>query len=139
MSFYHFWSYNCGFVLFFENFQGGGETNKVHGKTTFTQNKLSIQKLWQETCFLTKNGQLLFLPGTREKLFFPIYVVNFCETFCKCSFSSLGQDFTIKNGIFLIFFVWASWARNGNFEVFFEKKELHHLGVQPWICVFLIF
>jgi hypothetical protein len=31
--------------LFFENFSGGGEMNKVHGKTIFTQIGLSIQKL----------------------------------------------------------------------------------------------
>jgi hypothetical protein len=62
------------------------------------QNGLSIQKLWQETCFFAKNGKLLSLPGTREKnLFFPIRVVNFCETFCTCSLSSLGQDLMIKN------------------------------------------
>jgi hypothetical protein len=34
-----FWS------CFFENFSGDGEMNKVHGKTIFTQNGLSIQKL----------------------------------------------------------------------------------------------
>jgi hypothetical protein len=39
---------------------------------------------------------------------------------------------------FNLFFVWASWARNGSFEVFFEKKELGPLGIRPWICVFLI-
>jgi hypothetical protein len=33
--------------------------NKVHGKTTFIQNKLFIHKLRQETCFFAKNGQLL--------------------------------------------------------------------------------
>jgi hypothetical protein len=32
-------------VMIFENFKGGGGMNKVHGKTNFTQNKLSIQKL----------------------------------------------------------------------------------------------
>jgi hypothetical protein len=34
-----FWS------CFFENFSGGGGMNKVYGKTNFTQNGLSIQKL----------------------------------------------------------------------------------------------
>jgi hypothetical protein len=33
------------FVMIFENFSGGGEMNKVYGKTIFTQNGLSIQKL----------------------------------------------------------------------------------------------
>jgi hypothetical protein len=75
--------------------------NKVHGKTNFTQNGLSIQKLWQKTCFFVKNGQLLFLPGTREKNFsFPIRAVNFYETFYTCSPSSLGQDLTVKNAKF---------------------------------------
>jgi hypothetical protein len=43
-----------------------------------------------------KNGQLLSLLGTREKYYsFPIRVVNFCETFCTCSPSSLGQDYMV--------------------------------------------
>ena len=33
------------FVMIFEKFDGGGEMNKVHGKTIFIQNGLSIQKL----------------------------------------------------------------------------------------------
>jgi hypothetical protein len=27
------------------------------------------------------------------------------------------------------FFVWASWARNGRFEPFFEKNDLRLLGI----------
>jgi hypothetical protein len=50
--------------------------------------------------------------------------------------SSLGQDLTVKNAKKI---VWASWARNGSFEVFFKKKELCPSRVRPWICVFLIF
>jgi hypothetical protein len=45
----------CFWSWFFENFSGGGGMNKVHGKKKFTQNGLSIQKLWQETCFFAKN------------------------------------------------------------------------------------
>jgi hypothetical protein len=72
--------------------------NKVHGKTIFTQNGLSIQKLWQETCYFAKNGQLLILLGTREKNFsFPIRAVNFCKENCTCSPNSLGQDLMVKN------------------------------------------
>jgi hypothetical protein len=72
--------------------------NKVHGKGIFTQNRLSIQKLWQETYFLAKNGQLLSLLGIREKKFsFPICAANFCKTFYTCSPSSLGQDLTVIN------------------------------------------
>ena len=40
VSFYHFWSCNCGLFfghVFFENFSGGREMNKVHGKTIFTK------------------------------------------------------------------------------------------------------
>jgi hypothetical protein len=72
--------------------------NKVYGKTNFTQNGLSFQKLLQETCFFVKNRQLLSLPGTMEKNFsFLIRAINFCKTFCTCSPSSLGQDLTVKN------------------------------------------
>jgi hypothetical protein len=103
--------------------------NKVHGKTTFTQNGLSIQKLWLETCIFAKNGQLLFGPFTREKKnYFSIRAVNFCKTFCTCSPSSLGQDLTVKNEKINKKLIWASWARIGNFEVFFEKKKLRPLG-----------
>jgi hypothetical protein len=48
VSFYYFWSSNCGFVFgldFFKKFSGGEEMSKVHGKIIFTQNGLSIQKL----------------------------------------------------------------------------------------------
>jgi hypothetical protein len=48
VSFYHFRSCNCGFVFghdVLKIFSGGGEMNKVHGKTIFIQNGLSIQKL----------------------------------------------------------------------------------------------
>jgi hypothetical protein len=67
--------------------------NKVCGKTNFTQNGLSIQKLRQETFFFAKNGQLLSLLGYS----IPIRVVNFCETFCTHSPCSLWQDYTVKN------------------------------------------
>jgi hypothetical protein len=55
--------------------------------------------------FCAKGGQsLLSLPGTREKNFsfhfkrynLTIHLVNFFETFCTCSPSSLGQDLTVK-------------------------------------------
>jgi hypothetical protein len=55
------------FIMIFENFTRGGEMNKVYGNLFFIQNILSIQNLWQETCFFAKNGQLLYLLGTREK------------------------------------------------------------------------
>jgi hypothetical protein len=55
----------------------------------------------------TKGSQaVLSLPGTREKAFsfhFKCYnnltvrVVNFYETFCTCSPSSLGQDLIVKS------------------------------------------
>jgi hypothetical protein len=40
--------------------------NKVHGKTIFTQNGFSIQKLLQETCFLQIMGSF-FLCRTHGK------------------------------------------------------------------------
>jgi hypothetical protein len=55
--------------------------------------------------FCTMGGQSLFsLPGTREESFsfyfkrynLKIRVVNFFETFCTCSPSSLEQDPTVK-------------------------------------------
>jgi hypothetical protein len=46
--------------------------NKVNGKTTFTQNGLSIQKLCQETCFFCKEWTSSFPVGHRgKKLLFP--------------------------------------------------------------------
>jgi hypothetical protein len=46
--------------------------NKVHGKTIFTQNKLSIQKLWQETCFFGEEWAASFPAGYKgKKHFFP--------------------------------------------------------------------
>jgi hypothetical protein len=57
----------------------------------------------QKIC--TKGGQsLLSLPGTGEKNFFfhfkrynlTIRAVNFFETFCTCSSSSLRQDLIVK-------------------------------------------
>jgi hypothetical protein len=86
---------------FLENFSGGGKMNKVHEKTIFTQNGLSIQKLWQETCYFCEEWAASFLPRHKgKKISFPIHAVNFCETFCTCSPSSLGQDLAIKNTFF---------------------------------------
>jgi hypothetical protein len=53
-----------------------------------------------------------------------IHAVNFCETFCTCSSSSLGQDLTIESAESKLFSIWASWVRSGSFGVFFEKKSL---------------
>jgi hypothetical protein len=57
--------------------------NKVHGnkilypKQTF-HSKVMIRNLFFFFFFFAKNGQLLSLPGTREKNYsFSIYVVNF--------------------------------------------------------------
>jgi hypothetical protein len=78
------------------------------------------------------NQTLLSLPGTREKNFSFYFKrnyltsrgVKFCEFFCTCSPSSLGQDPTVESAQKkLKKFIWASSARNGNFGVFFEKKR----------------
>jgi hypothetical protein len=58
----------------------------------------------------------MFLLGTREKNFsfhfkcynLTILVVNFFETFCTCSFSSLGQDLIVKIAKNIYFLVSAS-------------------------------
>jgi hypothetical protein len=51
--------------------------NKVYGKTIFTQNGPSIQKLWQETCFFAKIKQLFSqsMQSTFEKLFAHVLLV----------------------------------------------------------------
>jgi hypothetical protein len=91
---------------FFENINGGGKMNKVHSKTIFTQNGLSIKKLWRETCCFAKNGQLLSLSSIRKKEFSsPICAVNFCKTFCTCFPSSLRQDLIVKIAILFYFFI----------------------------------
>jgi hypothetical protein len=77
--------------------------NKVYGKLFFYPKRTFHSKIMTRN--LTKNGQLLSLPCTREKnVSFPIHVVNFCKTFCTCSPSSLGQDLTVKNANFILFF-----------------------------------
>jgi hypothetical protein len=56
---------------------------------------------------------LLSLLGTMEKNFslhfkrynLTIRADNFCETFCTCFPSSLGQDLTIKIAIYFLFFI----------------------------------
>jgi hypothetical protein len=56
-------------------------------------------------------------------------MVNFCETFCTCSPSSLGQDPTVENA--------KEWKKSfellelkmGDLECFFEKNGFGPLGV----------
>jgi hypothetical protein len=57
-------------------------------------------------------------------------MVNFCKTFCTCSPSSLSQDPMIESAKIYKRFIWASWARNGRFGVFFKKKGLGPLGIK---------
>jgi hypothetical protein len=72
--------------------------------------KLKVAELKK---FYTKGGQnLLSLPGTREFFFsfhfkhynLTICTVNFFETSCTCSPSSLRQDHTVKLPIFFVLF-----------------------------------
>ena len=97
--------------------------------------------------FCTKGGQsLLSLLGTRKKNFsfhfkrynLTICAVNFFETFCTCSPSSLGQDLMVKIAkINLKKFIWASFrVRNGKFEHFLEKNDLCPLGVNVTCLIF---
>jgi hypothetical protein len=97
--------------------------------------------------FCTTGGQsLLFMLGTSKKNFsfyfkcynLTICEVNFFETFCTCSPSSLGQDPSVKIPNSIFFFVFASWARNGRFEHFYEKNDLHPLGVKSNHCTFYV-
>jgi hypothetical protein len=90
--------------------------------------------------FCTNGGQiLLFLSSTKEINFsfhfkrynLTIWAVNFFETFCTRFPSSLGKDPTTGSAKkFILFLIWASWARNGRFGVFFEKNGLGPLGVK---------
>jgi hypothetical protein len=81
---------------------------------------------------------LLSLLGTSKKDFsfhfkrynLTIRVVNFFEIFCTCLPNSLRQELIVKIPKKEIFFVFASWARNGKFEHFFEKNDLHPLEVK---------
>jgi hypothetical protein len=113
----------------------------MHYNGAKTQNCI-IQKI------CTTGGQsLMSLPGTSKKNFsfhfkrynLTIRAVNFLETFCTCCPSSLGQDPTTKIPKNDLFFVVASWARNGRFEHFFEKNELRPLGVKYALLTEMVF
>jgi hypothetical protein len=64
-----------------------------------------------------------------KRYYLAIRAVNFFETFCSCSPSSLVQDPMVKIPEIEFFSVFAYWARNGRFEHFLEKNDLHPLGV----------
>jgi hypothetical protein len=53
-----------------------------------------------------------------------IRVVKFCEFFCTCSLSSLGQDPMVKKNLFGLLEL-----EMANLECFFEKNGLGPLGV----------
>jgi hypothetical protein len=54
--------------------------------------------------FLQRIGSFFSCHAQGKKLFFPIRAVSFCETFCTCSPSSLGQDLKFnKNAILFIY------------------------------------
>jgi hypothetical protein len=74
---------------------------------------------------------LLTLPGTRKKNFsfhfkrnyLTVRVVKFCEIFCTCSPSSLGQNPIVESAKKIKFkFIWACSTKNGSFGVVFDKK-----------------
>ena len=124
VSFYHFMQlWLCFWSWFFESFFGGGKINKVHVKKKLSKKNFPFKSYDMKLVF-AKNGQLLSLLGTRKKyIFFPIRVVNFCKTFCIYFPSSLGKDLTVKNTKKnYYFFIWASWAKNGNLEFFLKKQ-----------------
>jgi hypothetical protein len=83
--------------------------NKIHGKTIYIQNGLSIQKLGQVTCFLQRMGSFFPCQAQGKKAFLSQSMRSiFCEIFCTCSPNSLGQDLTTKNAKNFFFLVWAS-------------------------------
>jgi hypothetical protein len=113
--------------------------NKVHEKTVFYPKQTFYSKVMTRNLFFCEEWIASSPAEHKGKNFsFPICAANFCKTFCTCSPSSLRQDLTVKMQKNIYLFIWSSWARNGSFEVFFEKKELRPLEVRPWICVFLI-
>jgi hypothetical protein len=72
--------------------------NKIHGITFFYPKWTFHSQVMTRNLFFCEEGQLLSLPGTREKNFsFPIRAVNFCKTFCTYYPTSLGQDLKVKN------------------------------------------
>jgi hypothetical protein len=73
----------------------------------------------------------LTLPSTKEKNFsfhfkrnyLTIRTVKFCELFCACSLSSLGQDPIVESAKKIkIKFIWAYSAKNVSLGVVFEKN-----------------
>jgi hypothetical protein len=90
--------------------------------------------------FCTKGGQcLLSLSGTRKKNFsfyfkcynLTICAVNFFETFCTCSLSSLGQDITIKIAILNFFSSFGLLELEmADLSLFLEKNDLRPLGIK---------
>jgi hypothetical protein len=94
------------------------------GKQFLPKMNFPFKSYDKKLVFFAKNGQLLSLPGTRKrKISFPIRTINFFETFCTCSPSSLGQDLTVKNVNKNIFKKYLGFlARNGSFECLLKKK-----------------
>jgi hypothetical protein len=98
--------------------------------------------------FCTTGGQsLLSLPGTVEKNFssrfkcynLTIHAVNFCEMFWTYSFSSLGQDLTIKSAkMWDKKLVGLLELETTDLECFSEKKGLNPLGVNMQTLNFTI-
>jgi hypothetical protein len=72
-----------------------------------------------------------------------IHAINFFESFCIYSPSSLGLDLMVKIAKQRkTKIVYASWARNGRFEHFLEENELRPLGLTtrwpPSPCVKMV-
>jgi hypothetical protein len=94
--------------------------------------------------FCTTGGQsLLSLQGTSKKNFtfnfkrnyLTIHAINFFETFCTCSSSSLGQDPIVeipkKNYFFSFLLLELEMA---DLSIFLEKNDLRPLRVK---CMFM--
>jgi hypothetical protein len=61
-------------------------------------------KVMTRNLFFCEEWAASFLARHKGKnLSFPILAVNFCETFCTCFPSSLGQDLIVKNAILFYF------------------------------------
>jgi hypothetical protein len=89
--------------------------------------------------FCTTGGQsLLSLPGTSKKNFsfhfkcynLTIRAVNFFESFCTFSPSSLVQDPTVKIAKIDFFPFFLTELETADLSIFFEKNDLRPLGVK---------
>jgi hypothetical protein len=76
------------------------------GKQILPKTDFPLKSYDKKLVFLRRMGNFFpYWTQGKKKISFPIRAVNFCETFCTRSPSSLGQDLTVKNAKKIIFFL----------------------------------